>query len=142
MVWNSEWLKGCWEAIKRKLYNWYYLIFSLFCFTIKFVLRGYLFIFFFFTIVLVNKISTSFLAVVFLIPRKRSKQEIFWNFWYKKNRYFDIRNLNSLCQKIPCIFWYQKMEFLILKNYFLTAEIPSLISEKDLLISENNFHFQ
>ena len=84
VVWNLEWLKGCWEAIKRKLYNWYYLIFSIFCFTIKFVLSGYLFIFYLSTIVFMNKISTWFLAVVFLIPRKRSKQEIFGIFWYKK----------------------------------------------------------
>ena len=116
--------------------------FPLFCLTIKFVLSGYLFIFFLSTIVFMNKISTWFLAVVFLIPRKGSKQEIFWNFWYKKNRYFDIRNLNSLCQKIPCIFWYQEiMEFLILKNYFLTTESPFLISENDLLISEIIFIF-
>ena len=141
-MWNSEWLKGCWEAIKRKLYNWYYLILSIFCFTIKFVLSGYLFIFYLSTIVFMNKISTWFLAVVFLIPRKRSKQEIFWIFFISKIRYFDIRNLNSIYQKIPCIFWYQEMEFLILKNYFLTAEIPFLISENDLLTSENNFHFQ
>ena len=140
-MWNSEWLKGCWEAIKRKLYNWYYLIFSIFCFTIKFVLSGYLFIFYLSTIVFMNKISTWFLAVVFLIPRKRSKQEIFWIFWYKKIDIL-ISEIWILCQKIPCIFWYQKMEFLILKNYFLTAEIPFLISENDLLTSENNFHFQ
>ena len=116
--------------------------FFLFCFTIKFVLIWCLFVFFLSTIVFMNKISTWFLAVVFLIPRKRSKQEIFWIFFISKIRYFDIRNLNSIYQKIPCIFWYQDMEFLILKNYFLTAEIPFLISENDLLISENNFHFQ
>ena len=61
---------------------------------------------------------------MFLISRKRSKQELFGIFLYHK---FD--NLNS------CIFWYQDMEFLILKSYFLTAEIP-------FLISENNLHYQ
>ena len=74
-----------------------------------------------------SKLYTSFIVWhqenMFLISRKRSKQEIFWIFLYHK---FD--NLNS------CIFWYQDMEFLILKNHFLT-EIP-------FLISENNLHYQ